>query len=308
MRVAIAGSGGLAQHIAHFLNETPHLFIILSRAAKPNLEALGYQVVVVNYDDQRDLRYALQGHDLVISTISGVSQINLIDAASHARVRRFVPSEFEGLPARRPADSPFDDGRAAALSRLRDIAASNRRRPMKFTCFICGVFYERFARGGLARKAIALGSGWEHQGAFMLDIDNNRGEVIEHNSAGQDLRLCMTSLSDVACFVVEALDIALDRWPEEFKMRGDRRTVTQIIQYAEAIKGVEFGLIVWTPSELAAYIRSALDYQNYPQATKLQLLIPVVNRQYDFSTANLNDAVAHRPEKFKDWLRRQWAT
>ena len=32
MRIAIAGSGGLAQHFAHFINQTPHLFIILSRA------------------------------------------------------------------------------------------------------------------------------------------------------------------------------------------------------------------------------------------------------------------------------------
>jgi hypothetical protein len=32
MRIAIAGSGGLAQHLAHYINDTPHPFIILSRA------------------------------------------------------------------------------------------------------------------------------------------------------------------------------------------------------------------------------------------------------------------------------------
>src|SRR5271154_6640104 len=84
MRMAIAGSGGLAQHFAHFINQTPHLFIILSRAVgqshtlgrtgkrtngrfeqpKPNLETLGYQVVVVDYDNQTDLLYALRGTDL----------------------------------------------------------------------------------------------------------------------------------------------------------------------------------------------------------------------------------------------------
>jgi hypothetical protein len=53
-------------------------------------------VVVVDYDNQTDLLYALRGTDLVISTISGSPQINLIDAASRAEVRRFVPSEFEG--------------------------------------------------------------------------------------------------------------------------------------------------------------------------------------------------------------------
>jgi hypothetical protein len=32
MRIAIAGSGGLAQHFARFINDTSHPFIILSRA------------------------------------------------------------------------------------------------------------------------------------------------------------------------------------------------------------------------------------------------------------------------------------
>lgn len=34
MRIAIAGSGGLAQHFAHHLNETVHPFIILSRSVR----------------------------------------------------------------------------------------------------------------------------------------------------------------------------------------------------------------------------------------------------------------------------------
>jgi NAD dependent epimerase/dehydratase family enzyme len=32
MRIAIAGSGGLAQHLAHFINQTAHYFIIISRS------------------------------------------------------------------------------------------------------------------------------------------------------------------------------------------------------------------------------------------------------------------------------------
>lgn len=33
VRIAIAGSGGLAQILAHHINETVHTFIILSRQA-----------------------------------------------------------------------------------------------------------------------------------------------------------------------------------------------------------------------------------------------------------------------------------
>ena len=53
-------------------------------------------MVVVDYENQTDLLYALRGTDLVISTISGSPQINLIDAASRAEVRRFIPSDYEG--------------------------------------------------------------------------------------------------------------------------------------------------------------------------------------------------------------------
>lgn len=38
MRIAIAGSGGLAQHLAHFINQSAHAFIILSRAVSLQLQ------------------------------------------------------------------------------------------------------------------------------------------------------------------------------------------------------------------------------------------------------------------------------
>jgi hypothetical protein len=197
-------------------------------------------VVVVDYDSQTDLLYALRGTDLVISTISGSPQINLIDAASRAEVRRFCPSDFEGPPTRRRGnEDPFDRGRAAALEYLREISRRNTRHPMLFTTFTCGVFYERFARGGLASKGIGLGTGLEQQGAYLLDIERNAGEVVEYNAAGQPVYLCLTSVVDVARFVVAAIGLGINNWPAEFRMRGDRRTVTQIIEYAEAIKRSE---------------------------------------------------------------------
>jgi hypothetical protein len=197
-------------------------------------------VVVVDYDNLSDLIYSLRGIDLVISTISGTPQIQLIDAAARAEVRRFVPAEFEGPPTRRANGDPFDRGRAAALENLREVSRRNSRRPMQFTVFTCGVFYERFARGGLASKGIGLGSGFEQQGAYLLDIERNTGEVVEHNRSGQPVHLCLTSIADVARFVIAALDLGISRWPGEFRMRGDRRTVTQIIEYAEELKGSKF--------------------------------------------------------------------
>jgi hypothetical protein len=204
---------------------------------KPRLEELGYQVAVVDYDSQRDLIYALEGVDLVISTVRDSAQINLIDAASRAEVRRFVPSEFEGPPSRRETDDPFDHGRAAAIDYLRACSRRNQQRPMQFTVFTCGVFYERFSRGGLASKGISVGSPLGNPGSYLIDMDRNVVECIEQDATGRPVQLCMTSLSDVAQFVVSALDLGVTNWPAEYRMRGDRVTVTKLIQYAEAIKG-----------------------------------------------------------------------
>lgn len=194
-------------------------------------------MVVVNYGDLRDLTYALEGVDLVISTIPGNAQINLIDAASRAEVRRFVPSEFEGPPTRRSADNFFDRGRAAAIDFLRVCSRKDVRRPMQFTTFTCGIFFERFSRGGLASKGTALGTPLETPGSYLIDIGQNVVECVEQDAQGRPVSICMTSLSDVAQFVVAALDLNINQWPAEWRMRGDRLTVTKIIEYAETIKG-----------------------------------------------------------------------
>ena len=253
MRIALAGSSGLAQTLAYYLNETVHPFIILSRQvstdrgatcriqvtprlqAQPQLEALGYQITTVDYDNQEDLRYHLRGIDLVISTVSGASQINLIDAAAHSRVRRFIPAEFEGPPSRLDRSLP-DRGRAASLDRLRHWSHSNRH-PMKYTVFSCGVFYERFAPGGLYSKSIGASTNVQYQGSYLIDIGSNTAEVVERNAAGQSIYICMTSVNDVANFVVAALQLNPQNWPSEFRLRGERMTVAQVVQWAETAKG-----------------------------------------------------------------------
>ncbi|KAK6583012.1 hypothetical protein PZA11_004088 [Diplocarpon coronariae] len=52
----------------------------------PAINLNAYTVLAVSPDSQADLRYALQGIDLVISVVSGNPLINLIYAASHSKV------------------------------------------------------------------------------------------------------------------------------------------------------------------------------------------------------------------------------
>ncbi|KAH8808065.1 isoflavone reductase family protein-like protein [Xylogone sp. PMI_703] len=310
MRIAIAGSGGLAQILAHHINsQTAHQFIILSRQAQPHLNSPDYQVVVVNYDDQQNLLYSLRGIDLVISTVSGNPQINLIDAAAQSRVRRFVPAEFEGPPERRPQDDPLDRGRSASLQRLRHWA-THRSTPMRSTVFCCGVFYERFARGGLASRMIGTSTGIQQQGAYLMDIERSTATVVEYHTNGRPIYLSMTAVDDVGRFVAAALALDLDNWPAQFRMRGDRRTVAEIISWAEAIKGgVEFSTEVIAPEYLGDHLNYAMYYEDTnPERVKtIQELIATEQGRYDFEVADLNLLVNVQPVAFWDWLVANWS-
>ncbi len=74
----------------------------------------------MDYSNIEELRYALLGVNLVISTIGGTEQFNLIDAARRARVVMFVPSEFEGALDHRPtANDALDRETGAVLDLLR---------------------------------------------------------------------------------------------------------------------------------------------------------------------------------------------
>ena len=203
----------------------------LTGQPKPAMTARGWQVIQITYSDASDLRYKLAGVDTVISTVSGDAQLALIDAAAATHVRRFVPSEFEGSPADRPADDIFDFGRRAALSRLQNYESQG----MRFTVFTCGIFYERFGPGGMRAAQIGVRSPIGGEGEYIMDIRNCKAMIPYFNSAGQPVYVCMISARDVARFVVAALD--LSSWPRELRMIGQRMTVGEVVSIGEALRG-----------------------------------------------------------------------
>lgn len=173
---------------------------------------------------------------MVISTVSGGPQISLIDAAAQSGVSRFVPAEFEGPPGHRGPNDPLDRGSQATISRLREWS-HNPRHQMRFTIFTCGVFYERFARGGLAAYDIGSSTGIQNQGSYLMDVGAGTAEVVEYNSSGQLIYICLTSVYDLARFVVAAIDLGPHTWPPEYRLQGDRRPVTQILEWGAAVRG-----------------------------------------------------------------------
>jgi hypothetical protein len=185
----------------------------------------------VDYANAADLRFKLAGVDTVISTISGNDQLALINASAAVHVRRFVPSEFSGPPSLRPQHDPFDDGRRAAIVRLQQLESTG----MKFTIFTCGVFYERFAPGGMAASQIGTQSNAGREGDYLIDFRRRRAQIPISSTTGSAATICMTSARDVARLVVEALE--LPSWPREFRLRGERMNVREIVRVAEQIQG-----------------------------------------------------------------------
>lgn len=284
--------------------------------------ANGYQVAVVDYDSQDDLRYTLRGIDLVLSTVSGVPQINLIDAAAHSGVRRFVPAEFEGPPARRTGNDPLDRGKRATIDRLRHWSNHPRHR-MRFTIFSCGIFYERFANGGMAAFNIGASTGIQNEGSYLINARLRTAEVVERTTSGQPVYVCLTSVYDVGRFVIAALDLGLQNWPGEFRMSGERRSVIEILQWAAAVRGSKncnfnlkdkmltcavqmFSTDVIEPQDLAAHLQHAAYYQDYAKVARIQELIATEQRRYDFEDPNLNPLVNVQPISFWNWLSAQW--
>lgn len=189
-------------------------------------------MAVVDYADLQQLRYTLRGIDLVISTIPGESQLNLIDAARSARVGTFVPSEFEGPLAQRPtSDDPLDRGSRAALHLLNEWSQSPSGQPrMRYTVFSCGIFYERFAPGGLATFNMGVGENIPNAGDYLINVDAASAEVVDQTAHGRPIDISMTSVHDVARFVAAAIEIGPSHWPKEFRMRGDHMYITDIVR------------------------------------------------------------------------------
>jgi hypothetical protein len=108
---------------------------------------------------------------------------------------------------------------------------------MRYTVFTCGIFYERFAPGGLAAFNMGGGIGLSHQGAYMLDIGNALAEIPMTNAQGRSVHITMTSVYDVAYFIAAAIELGVDTWPREFRMRGAHVTTQRLAEICQEVTG-----------------------------------------------------------------------
>lgn len=250
MRVAIAGSNSLAVLIAYCIQQqTNYQFVVLSRFVRdlfrsfncltnekqerPALTARNFPVLVVDYNDTSTLQHALMGVDAVISTVTGNPQIALIHAAAMNRVSRFAPAEFTSVPnpSSQPQNDPLDRGRSLAAQLLHHYRA---QQGMEFCMFVCGAFYERFSPGGLQQHGVGLNMGAAGEGDYVVNIRTMAAEAPIWDADGDLVKLCLTSMHDVARFVVEAL--GMREWPVVLTMQGDRMTVQELVTLVQEVR------------------------------------------------------------------------
>ncbi|MCJ1343491.1 hypothetical protein MMC31_001685 [Peltigera leucophlebia] len=267
---------------------------------KPNLSAKGWQVVVTDYSDEPDLVFNLAGVNVVISTISGASQLSLIDAAFKVGVTRFAPAEFEGLPSLRPVPDALDRGRSLALERLRQY----QPRGMQYCVFVCGIFYERFAPGGMIASNIGRGSGISGEGDYIMNTRQMRARV-PYEANGQPATICATSVQDVGRFVAAA--IGMLQWPVELRMCGERMNVSDLVRVAEIFRGRPFTRVEHSFETLESSLRSVQQSQDMQGQLRIISLIATTEGRYDFTAPDLNSLVPFTPTPFQLWLRLAWA-
>nr|POF08142.1 hypothetical protein CFP56_62722 [Quercus suber] len=304
MRIAVAGTGGLARMIAHYIDSTTgHHVVFLSRTQQPQLSQ-SYQVAVVDYDNAQSLQFALRGIDTVISTVTGPHQIEIIKAAVTVRVRRFAPAEFEGPPTMRPADDPVNRFRTLARQWLAHYAQH-----IQSTTFVCGILYERLQPGGLAATLMGgtAGVGFSGEGDYIMDCRAMEAMVPCWDANNRpDVTICMTAAQDVGRFVTAALD--LPSWPPELRMYGHRTTVWDLALLVQRLQARPFQpLRQHNPASLQSELSLAIAQGDNGRQMRIRMLLATAEGRYDYTHANLHQLFpAIRPIPFAEWFSRKW--
>lgn len=171
--------------------------------------------------------------------------------------------------------------------------------------------------------SIGLSTGVSRQGSYLMDIGASTAEIVERTHSGQPTTISMISVNDLGKFLVAAIALDPQTWPGEFRMQGDRRTVTEVLQWAEDVRGGEdfgfavgykvltdsgrhFSTTVIEPQDLAAHLQHATYYQDWMKVARIQELIATEQQRYDLVQPDLNALVNVTPTPFWGWLKVHW--
>lgn len=232
--VVLAGAtGNLGSLIAHALLDKPEVRLraLVRPASAGKLATLrekGVEVVEIDLDDEtqgEELATALNGAFSVVSAIQGGpdvivgDQLRLLDAASRAKVRRFIPSSFSynifGLDDGENINT--DDRRAFARE------AEKARGAVEVVHINIGAFLDRRVLFGFL-------------GAF--DLDAGQAFLWGDGQTAMDF----TTYEDTARFTAE---VAVDEGqvPPVFEVAGDTLTFYEMVRAYEEASGKSIAVV-----------------------------------------------------------------
>ncbi|PGH29675.1 hypothetical protein GX50_07560 [[Emmonsia] crescens] len=234
VKVAVAGgSGQVSREVVDALVASKrHDITILSRRETPtNAIAPGVNWQVVNYDDKTELIEALRGIHTVLSFIQILSDVdqksqkNLIDAAISAGVKRFAPSEYG---SKGTVNMAWWDGKERVREYLQEVNVESN---LEYTLFQPGLFLDYLAFPYKSAKYLdPLQS--------VFDFENRRAIVVDGH---EDAIMTLTTVADLAAVVAQAVDYK-GKWPTTGGIRGNRVTVSQLLEIGRRVRGRSFTL------------------------------------------------------------------
>ncbi len=96
---------------------------------------------------------------------------------------------------------------------------------------------ERFHPLGIGSYSMGVGEGVDSVGSYLMDVNSGVVNCAEYDSKGKAVKLCLTSVSDLVKFVIAAVDLGPSNWPKEYRLRGDRMTIKDIVDSVTEVRG-----------------------------------------------------------------------
>ncbi len=106
---------------------------------------------------------------------------------------------------------------------------------MRFCVFTCGIFYERFQPGGMATSQLGVNSSIGQEGDYIMNYRRRVAQLPYNTNTGHSASVSMIGARDLAQAVVGAL--SLSSWPREYRVRGERLSVRDLVAVAEQVQG-----------------------------------------------------------------------
>lgn len=239
--IAVAGgtSPTLGRSIVTAVTQTENKPVILSRQTGNSAPTTKYgaEVRPVDYTDHASLVEALKDVHTLISVIKVPGpewksyQINLLNAAKEAGVKRFAPSEFE--------NGPLMDGKVDLLG---------LKPPVWQACLDSGLECARFS-GGMFMNYLGIGRDFAGDNDRELDVLQGFEDVpviwdfasgvaeVPVKADGTTPKITLTDIRDIGRFVAAACMLPDNQWESSMEMVGETIDIDEVTSLIEETTG-----------------------------------------------------------------------